>query len=338
MSRRTPPTLEEVARVAGLSRATVSRVINQSPRVSEEARRAVEAAIERLGYSPNRAARSLVTGTTDSVGLVVAESEARVFSEPFFAALIRGVAATLSDQSRQLVLIMSRTPEEGGRVERYLAAGHVDGVLLVSAHASDPLIAHLDRLGVPVVLAGRPLASVKAPYVDADNVGGARDAVWHLISKGRRQIATIAGPQDMSAGVDRLVGYQTALAEAGAVVDPSLVVIGDFGAESGSEAMQRLLAARPDLDGVFAASDPMAAGAMAALSEAGRRIPDDVSVVGFDDSVIAETANPPLTSVRQPVEAIGREMVDILSRLIEDPGAAAEPVVLPTEVIVRRSA
>lgn len=330
-------TLEEVARLAGVSRATVSRVVNDSPRVSADVRRAVERAIETLGYVPNRAARSLVTRRSDSVAVVITEPTGRLFSDPFFPRLLRGISAELAARDRQLVLVMPQSPADQRRATGYLSAGHVDGVLLTSLHGNDPLPAELATRGVPVVVGGRPLAGDAISYVDVDNRAGARAAVAHLLAGGRRSVATIAGPADMAVGVDRLAGYRDALAQAGIPDDPALVVQADFTHEGGSRAMRALLAARPDVDGVFAASDAMAAGALSEILAAGRLVPDDVAVVGYDDSPIAAATRPPLTSVRQPIEEMGREMARLLIEAIERSERATRRIVLATELVPRAS-
>jgi DNA-binding LacI/PurR family transcriptional regulator len=356
----TPPTLEQVAALAGVSRATVSRVVNGSPRVSPAVRAQVERAVAKLGYVPNRAARSLVTRRADSVALVVSEPHARFFSEPFFAGMVRGVSAALADTGVQLLLLIANDlpdqpghhpggppdPPGRGRLERYVIGGHVDGVLLASLHGDDPLPATLERAGVPAVLVGRPAGrggpgdrrgGAPASYVDADNRGGARMAVDHLARRGRRRIATITGPLDMGVGVDRLDGWRDGLAAAG-LGGGELVETGDFTEESGAAAMARLLArpGRP-VDAVFAASDLMAAGALRALRDAGRRVPEDVAVVGFEDSAVARYAQPPLTTVRQPIEEMGRQATRLLLAKVAGE-AGGMHLVLDVELVVRASA
>jgi DNA-binding LacI/PurR family transcriptional regulator len=359
----TRPTLEQVAARARVGRGTVSRVINGSSQVSPQTREAVEAAVAELGYVPNPAARALVTRRTDTVALVISESEDRLFGEPFFAGVVRGISAAVTATGRQLVLALTSEPDAGRPLDRYLTRQHVDGVLLLSLHGEDPLPRQLSERGVPVVVGGRPPGGFEGPYVDVDNVGGARAGVAHLLQRGRRQIATLTGPQDMGAGQDRLAGYAAALAEAGAPVDDALVEQGDFSEASGVEGMRALLARRPDVDALFAANDLMAAGAMRVLREAGRRVPDDVAVLGFDDSPLARVTHPPLSTVRQPTEGMGRCMAQLLVRLIaEDLGhavpdygpettardggrlgrssalpACGQGVVLGTELVVRQS-
>src|SRR3970040_2234853 len=215
-------TLDAVARVAGVSRATVSRVVNGNPKVGEDAKRQVERAIERLGYVPNPAARSLVTRRSDSIGVVIPEPPGMLFGDPFFPRLLRGISAEFSARNLQLVLLMPQTTAEEARVERYLAAGHVDGALLVSLHGNDAMPAALAARGIPVVVGGRPPGGGGVSYVDVANVGGARSAVAHLIRAGRRVIATIGGPPDMSAGIDRLEGYRLGLAAGDIAAGPVL--------------------------------------------------------------------------------------------------------------------
>jgi DNA-binding LacI/PurR family transcriptional regulator len=332
---RERPTLEAVARRAGVSRATVSRVVNGSPTVAEPIQRAVRQAVAELGYVPNLAARSLVTQRTDSIALILPESASRVFSDDqFFPGIVHGVSQELEEADKQLVLLMAGSAAGHDRVERYATARHVDGVLFASMHGADPLPGMLARMGIPVVCSGRPFGRSTVPYVDVDHIGGVSRAVRHLLDSGRTRIATIAGPQDMVAGVDRLAGYREALADSGR---RSIVAVGDFTRESGAVAMRQLLADDPALDAVFVASDLMAHGALRTLREAGRRVPDDVAVIGFDDIELARYTDPPLTTVRQPILEIGRRMARQLLRL-----AAGEQieqaVVLPTELVLRDSA
>jgi len=323
-----------------VGRGTVSRVVNGSPQVSDEARQAVQKAIDELGYVPNRAARALVTQRTDSVALVVSESGERVFGEPFFAGIVRGISTVLAETQLQLWLAMAQSPAERQRVEHHLTSQHVDGVMLLSLHDADPLPALLERRGLPIVLGGRPARMLHADtfvaYVDADNVGGARSAVTYLLELPRRRVAVIAGPQDMAVGVSRLEGYRSAFETAGLPVDERLIGYGDFSEASGEAATREILTRCPDVDAVFAASDLMAVGAMRALRDLGRRVPDDVAVVGFEDSVVARQTEPQLTSVFQPVEEMGRQMARMLVDLIrgEEP---PRTVLLDTHLVHRAS-
>jgi DNA-binding LacI/PurR family transcriptional regulator len=333
------PTLEEVASRAGVGRGTASRVVNGSSQVSESARSAVLTAIDELGYVPNRAARSLVTRLTESVALVVSESDERFFGEPFFARIVRGVSSALAETQHQLLLTIAQTPAERARLEHFLTPQHVDGVLLLSLHGDDPLPEYLESRGLPAVLGGRPAGVEPTSYVDVDNAAGAVLAVEHLVRSGRRRIATIAGPLDMSAGVGRLGGYRRALAAAGLGPEPDLVAYGDFSEPSGYAATADLLerAGGGGIDAIFAASDPMAIGALRMLASRGIKVPDDIAVIGFDDSPSAQYTSPLLTSVHQPVEAMGREMVRILiARIKHEPVDLR--VVLGAHLVVRDSA
>jgi DNA-binding LacI/PurR family transcriptional regulator len=332
---RDRPTLESVAMRAGVSRATASRVVNGSTTVAAHIREAVQRAIADLGYVPNHAARSLVTQRTNSIALVLTESASRVFSDdPFFPTIVQGVSQELDAVGMQLVLMMVNSGPSHDRVEQYALGGHVDGVMVSSMHGADPLPGTLARMGIPVVVNGRPMGRSPVPYVDVANEGGARLAVRRLLEAGRQRIATIAGPQDMVGGIDRLNGYRTELRDSDR---RSIVAVGDFTRESGTAGMRQLLADDPTLDAVFIASDLMAEGALRALRHAGRRVPDDVAVIGFDDNEIARYTEPPLTTVRQPVVDIGRTMARQLLRLAG--GEQVEPaVVLPTELVVRESA
>jgi DNA-binding LacI/PurR family transcriptional regulator len=342
------PSLEDVAALAGVSRATVSRVVNGATTVDVAIAARVEQAIDELGYQPNLSARALVRRRTDTLALVASESDVRVFGDPFFGRIVRGVTLEASAAGMQLVLLMPQSPAELDRTERYVRSGAVDGVLLISQHeAYDPLPRALAESGVPVVIGGRPFdLSVDVLFVDNENLLGARLATRRLVEIGRRRIGTVTGPQDMTAGIDRLEGFRVELGED---FRPDLVVHGEFTRESGQEATARLLAATPDVDGIFAASDLMALGAIQAIREAGLRVPEDVAVVGFDDIQVSASAIPPLTTVRQHTVLQGRAMVRLLlSRTRPDlqlphlPGVPvpteAPSLVLPVELVVRESA
>ncbi|MET7296125.1 LacI family DNA-binding transcriptional regulator [Streptomyces griseoloalbus] len=339
------PTLEAVAARAGVSRATVSRVVNGSDGVREPLAERVRRAVEELGYVPNQAARSLVTKRHDAIAVIVAEPETRVFSDPFFARQLRGISKELTAHDNQLVLLLTEDRDDHIRVGRYLAGGHVDGALVFSLHIDDPLPELIQRAGLPTVFGGRPDGSGGrggVVYVDSDNRGGARDAVRHLLGLGRSRIAHITGALDQTSAVDRLDGFRDVMVDA----DPRLVVEGDFTPAGGEWAMRELLDRCPDLDAVFAANDLTAAGALRVLREHGRRVPDDVAVVGFDDMLpIAEQTEPPLTTVRQDIEEMGRLMARLLLRDLdrtavadENVGGTPSSVILPTTLIRRASA
>ncbi|MEV7692633.1 LacI family DNA-binding transcriptional regulator [Microbacterium sp. NPDC089189] len=331
---RRRPTIRDVAAAAGVSRGTVSRVINGGHWVSPDARDAVEDAIRRTGYTANHAARSLATGRAGSLAFLLTEPQHLLFADPTFSLLLRGAAEALAQRSMTLVLLVAGTPAERANVAHFVSAGHVDGVLLISSHESDPLLEALLEAGVPTVSCGLPLGHQgDLAAVSVDEEGSARAMTRYLREQGHRRIATIAGPDDTPGGRYRLVGFRE---EMGDAFDPELVERGDYSAESGLAAMTRLLERTRDIDAVFAASDGMAAGAVQALARAGLRVPEDVAVAGFDDSGLAASHEPPLTTMRQPWDRLSGEMVTLLLEVID--GAPRRSVTLPTELIVRDSA
>lgn len=333
-----PPTLEQVAKLAGVSRSTVSRVINNHPNVRPEIRERVLQVIKEIGYQPHAAARSLVTRRTQIIGVIIPEAVTKIFTDPFFPLFLRG--ATEICNARQYHLMLSLFTGLIDRQELYrrvLRSGYLDGVIVASASLNDPIIPNLLSDKIPFVSVGR-YPDERVNYVDVDNVGGARMAVEHLIRLGHRRIATITGPLDMVASQDRLNGYRQALEANGIPVDESLIVEGDFTEGSGMLGMQRLLPASPTA--VFVASDMMAIGALRTLRQIGLRVPDDVAIVSFDDIPLASSIEPPLTTVRQPIERLGAIAAELLLSLLERPSRERMPVqriVLPTELVIRAS-
>jgi DNA-binding LacI/PurR family transcriptional regulator len=334
--RRRPPTIHDVAREAGVSRGTVSRVLNGGHYVSPAAQEAVNAAIRKTGYVVNRHARSLITGRSDSIGFLLTEPQERFFEDPNFNVLLRGCTQALAAHDIPLLLMLAGTEDERRRITRYITAGHVDGVLLVSSHSGDPVAEQLRDAGVPLVMCGKPIGvGSKISYVAADDRDGARDMVRHLVSLGRRRVGMVTGPLDTPGGVERLAGYREVLTESGIDLDERLVTSGDYSRAGGEAGAELLLERAPDMDAVFVASDLMAQGVLSALHRAGRSVPGDVAVGGFDDSSAAVAASPQLTTIRQPYDRISSEMVRVLLAQIggEDPAA----VILPTELVKRRS-
>lgn len=333
------PTLAEVARAAGVSIATASRVLNNSARVSNEAHERVCAAASRLHYVRHRAPITRSGPRLGSVAAVIHAEHRRLFGDAFFPRLITAAAAELTIHGVPL-LVISVTEGSLPTVGRYLHGGHVDGVIVVSDHGPHPLAGSLPTLGFPVAVVGRSLQPSQAPYIDADNRGGALHAVEYLLAAGRRSIAHIAGPPDMVAGADRLAGYRDAMHAVDASDLP--VAYGDWSQMSATHAMERLLDQRPHLDAVFVASDAMAAGALRALQRAGRRVPDDVAVIGFDDHPLASQVTPALTTVRQPIEEFGTLAARRLVAMVNaEPGATCllpDATILQTTLIVRESA
>ncbi|WP_335976433.1 LacI family DNA-binding transcriptional regulator [Streptomyces sp. CA2R106] len=338
------PTLEDVARSAGVSRATVSRVVNGTRNVDPEIQKVVQQAVARTGYVPNRAARTLVTRRTDAVALVFSVPGhgaddpfmSRVFSDAFFGRIVGGLLTVLRPRDMHPVLMLADSDQARRELVATLRQQHIDGVVLVSIAPADPLPALLAEAGLPVVLFGRPAEPVPISFVDISQQAGVELAVDHLVSLGRTRLATIAGPHDSPAGRDRRAAFRAAVTGHGHPRPPA--VEGDFTQESGEAAMRALLAEHPDTDGVFVANDLMAQGALLALRDLGRRVPEDIAVVGFDDSSAATASRPLLTTVRQPVEDMAAEMGRLLLALIDDSAQQTRSVIFRTTLVRRRSA
>jgi DNA-binding LacI/PurR family transcriptional regulator len=274
---------------------------------------------------------------TGTVALIVFEPPVLLFGDPFVTRLIGGVDAVIHQRGLQLIMIAPQSMSDIDRAESYVSAGHADGAMLVSFPANHPLPSELAAHGVPLVFGGRPSEPTRFNHVDVDNVGGAARAVGHLASGGRKVIAAITGRSDVPAGQDRLRGYRQGLEAAGLPADEGLIEAGNFTRAGGGRAMRFLLTKRRGLDAVFAASDVMAAEAMKVLVEAGRRVPEDVAVVGYDDDPMALTLRPPLTSVRQPIEQMGQAMAGMIVDAINSPDRPPRKVILTTHLEVRRS-
>ncbi|MEU7742130.1 LacI family DNA-binding transcriptional regulator [Nonomuraea sp. NPDC049158] len=326
------PTIHDVAAAAGISRGTVSRVLNGDRYVSPAARIAIERAIAETGYVVNRNARNLVRQRAGSVVMVLSEPP---FEDPNYTTTIRTAIRRLGERDLSLVMMIAGDDREREQVLRYVRGGHADGVFLLSTHAGDPLVDTLHGAGIPVVSCGAVIGrEAVIPYAACDERGGARQMAEYLVSRGRRKIAMITGPMDTPGGIQRLEGFADVL---GRKASKKLIEHGDWTHASGETAMARLLERVPDLDAVFAASDVMASGALHTLRAAGRRVPEDVAVGGFDDSSVAISTHPPLTTVRQPLGDVARETVRLLLALI-DGADRVDSIALPTSLIVRDSA
>lgn len=344
------PTLEDVARVAGVSRATVSRVVNGTRNVDPLIQAAVREAITTTSYAPNRAARSLATKRSGNIALVISgagstpsasvDSAAdpffsRVFSDPFFGRVATGVVRFLRTHGIHPILMLADTDATRAEICDYVRQGNADGALIVSTHAEDPLPALFADAHLPAVLFARPARPIPIGYVDLAHHAGAALAADHLVARGRRQVGTISGPLDVPASQDRLTGFRDAMTRHGHPYIP--IAEGNFDQDSGEKAMQRLLAEHPHLDGVFAANDLMAQGALLALHRHNRRVPDDIALVGFDDSSAALACRPPLTTVRQPIEEMAAEMARLLLSQIAQPGEMPRPVIFEPTLVIRQS-
>ena len=333
-------TLEEIARLAGVSRSTVSRVVNGDRRVSDAARARVQAVIRDHNYHPNAAARGLASRRMRVLGLLVSQSVGGLFTDPFYPILIQGTADACNTVDHTLTMLLD-TSADGSAVEqlyqRVIRGRHVDGIVLACHAVDDPIVPRLQADQIPFVLVGRhPGAEVS--FVDVDSRSAAREAVAHLIAHGHRHIAMIGGPPHLIATIDRHAGYITALQEAAIPLEPWRVQFADFTQRGGYRAMQEILSNWSQLpDAVFAASDALAFGAIAAIQEAGLDVPRDIAVIGFDGLAEGADTMPPLSTVTQPVAELGREAVRLLLALIENPGQPPLQRFLPTALTVRRS-
>ncbi len=329
------PTIRDVARIAGTSYATVSRYLNGRSYVSRAAAEAIEAAIHQVGYAPNRSARSLVNRQARAIAYVVREHPDLFFADPNLGRMTIGANAALADAGYQMFIVIVDTPESTGRVAELVRGGVVDGAILVAMHVDDPAVPAMAESGTPLVTASRPVAACQIPSVDTDNTGGTAAITSMLAATGRRRIGEIHGPVEAPVSTLRHTGFVTALGEA---FDPGLVVTArGWTAEEGAVAMVELLARAPDIDGVVAASDLLAAGALDVLGSRGRRVPGDVGVVGFDDAAAASRTRPPLSTVRQDAAETGRRMADLIVRQVRGEDLTGHHEIVPARVVWRES-
>jgi DNA-binding LacI/PurR family transcriptional regulator len=329
------PTIEDVARAAGVSRSTVSRVLNGGSHVSPEVMSEVKRAVSLLGYSVNQAARNLASGRTGSVAFVISEQSEHLFGDPNFGVLVRVFSRELRSRGLHLLVTTAQDYGEEAFLADYLTAGHVDGALFALPREGERLLNRVAH-SLPVVVHGRPLGlEQELSWVGVDDEAAAFEAVSYLLNQGRSRIGTITGPLNTSSGRHRLDGYLRAV---GPDSPRSLVAVGDWSSTSGRLGAQQLLERHPDLDALFVASDLMALDALGVLKESARRIPADVAVVGFDDSTAAVRADPPLTTVHQSFEESAAESVRILNELIAGPGSEPQHVLMPFRLVRRSSA
>ena len=330
------PTLEMVAREAGVSRATVSRVVNRRSTVDPQIAEHVNRAIKRLNYVPNHSARSLAKRASNAVALVVPENTTKFLRDPFFASIIDGIASRLDENDYVLNLLVT-VHDPRTKVERFLRSGTVDGTIVLTHHSGDGPLAELDTT-VPTVFGGRrPFNSGDSPhfYIDTDNVDGAAHAAHHLAERGHRRLATITGQLDKAVGRDRLEGFQRGVREAG--LEPPIVIAADFSLDSAIAATQQLLDEHPDVEAVFVASDRMAIQTVRTIIRSGRRVPQDIAVVGFGDMAAATEAQPALTTIRQPSIEMGHLLAETVLRLIRGDDDVPRHVVMPSELVIRQT-
>ncbi|WP_062210303.1 LacI family DNA-binding transcriptional regulator [Demequina oxidasica] len=330
-----PATLHDVARASGVSRGTVSRHLNGERYVSETARVAIEQAIVDVGYVPNTAARNLVRRRTQAVAFIVHEPHALFLEDPNIAGILLGTNTALSDADYQMVCLIVDSDRDTQRVARYLNSGFVDGAIVVSARENDPVSRIIEKLRIPAVFVGHP-RGVDAAWVGIDNRAAAASVTTRLRDTGRQRIAMIAAALDRDSGTDRLAGFRDALGE---LFDERLVEsVPLYSYSDGVDGMRALLAREPLLDGVFAASDAVAAGALSVLHSAGRTVPGDVGLVGFDDSSWATRTTPQLTTVHQPAAQLGAGAAAELLHQIGGAPASSDGVILECPVVWRDSA
>jgi len=329
-----PLTLEDIAHLSGVSRSTVSRVINADTNVKDETRQKVLKVIQSINFQPNLAARGLATGRTNVIGLVIPAGVSVIFTDPYFPQLIQGVSGACNTHNYSVMLWLAEPEYERRTVSQILHNGLVDGVIVSSTLMDDPIVKSLYESKMPFILIGRH-PSLDVNSIDVDNIHAGWEATLHLLRFGRKRIATITGPQNQIGSYDRYQGYVKGLSDRDQPVLPELVAEGDWTEAGGYAAMRRLIPNKPDA--VFAANDVMAAGALSALREAQLRVPEDVAVVGFDDTPNASRTQPPLTTMRQPIQSMGTLAVETLIDIIDHPGSETRQIIVATELVIRSS-
>ncbi|MBZ0306504.1 MAG: LacI family transcriptional regulator [Anaerolineae bacterium] len=331
--------LEDIARKAGVSRSTVSRVINDDPNVSDYTRSRVWSVIEREGYIPNPMARAMVTRRTNVIGVVVPQTINVFFGDnSYYPQLLQGMSEMIAARDNLMLLILPNDSETREQFARRITKNRLlDGIILCSIEQNDPIINNAINMGYIVVSVERPgdVFKDRVSYVTVDNLTAAETLVRHLIDRGYRRIGHITGRLNITDGLDRFIGYKQALEEAGLPVNPDLIVEGDFSYQHGYEAMKKLLPHQPDA--VFAAADTTARGAIQTIVEAGLRVPDDIAIVGFDDLDVATKTSPPLTTIHQPIQEKGMRAVSLLLDLIDEIVESPQQILLPTQLVIRES-
>lgn len=332
-------TIKDVARLAGVSPSTVSRVIADHPRISPNTKERVRLVMAELGYYPNAIARSLVNQTSSSIGVIRSRLTQGDFANPFFPAVIQGISSVAHKYGLHLVLSTSSSfTQEDEECLNLLRQRRVDGVILLASHRQDKLIPRLIAEGFPFVLIGRHEGPEVINWVNNDNVADARAAVEYLLGRGHRRIACLDGDPRYVVSVDRRLGYEQALVAHSIDVDQALVEHSEFSVEGGYQATLRLLQKEREFSAIFAVDDLIAIGAMRALQERGCKVGDDVAVVGFNNTILGAYVQPALTSVHVPIYELGQIAVQMLTAQIYGSGAYPDHKMLQAELVVRGSA
>lgn len=328
------PTYSEIAKLAGVSEATVSRVLNGDDKVDAERVKAVTEAVETLGYKKNRAAAALASGRTGLIAVVI-DDDLSVFQDPFWGTITNGISRVLMENEMQTLLLVAPLDKLDSPVAQYLQRGEVDGVIFLQLQ-KDSLIKKLAKQNFPLVVNGTPHSSNPFAYVDADNAGGAFAAVEYLVNQGRKNIAVMTGDLNNTAAEQRLDGYLAAIKALEIREAKSLIATGNWTREAGYELAKKLMGKNPELDAIFCSNDIMALGAIAAIQEAGKSVPEDIAVIGFDDSFLAQNSHPGLTTVRQDIVGLGMEAAKMILAILR--GEEVHSEILPCELVIRATA
>lgn len=328
-------TLRDVAARAGVSMATASRALSGGS-ASQKTRDQVRSVASEMGFVPSAAARHLSTGRTNTIAIVMAEQPDFIFRDQFLSMLVSRLAVSLSSLGLLGVLVLV-DPTDSSFFRGFLQRTGVDGIIMASCHPSEELSTSIRAVNAPIVFIGRPPEDLSHyPYVDVDNFRGGYDAAMYLISSGRKRVAQIKGPAEMAPSIDRSAGFFAACQENG--MDPLSIGTKAFSVEQGKKAMARLAAEHPDVDAVFAHSDQIAAGAMQTLAEQGKKIPDDVAVVGFDDFEAATALNPALTTMSQPIDKVASAAAEMMSGFLKTGDCELSKQLFRVPLVVRKSA
>lgn len=330
-------TIEDIARLAGVSRSTVSRVLNGQPSVRQSVRERVQEVIADHGYTPQAAARQLVTQRTRTIGLILPDTASNVFSNPIFALMGQGVSQVCTQQGYISMQFMGQRSMETQMLFSLLRSRHFDGVVLISGEYEDPGPAFLEKAGIPYVRIGHDPRHDDSKWVDINNTEAARCAVEHLIQLGHRRIAMIKGLARDTSSMERYIGYQQALHDAGIPLDEELVMEGDWTAACGYRTTQHFLSIEVPPTALFSSNDIMVAGVVRAAHENGVRVPEDLAIVGFDDLDQTTMIFPELTTIRQPCMEMGARAAQMLIEQLENGNTEPEHVILPTTLVIRAS-